>query len=71
MHTPARRRPHLDGFSWNPAIRACCRGFALLSEGRERERQRRSLARLDARLLADIGLSAEQRARECAKPFWL
>ncbi|MEQ8229415.1 MAG: DUF1127 domain-containing protein [Rhodospirillales bacterium] len=36
----------------------------------ERMRQRRALAGLDARLLADVGLSREQVARECAKPFW-
>lgn len=36
----------------------------------ERMRQRRALAELDARLLADVGLSREQVARECAKPFW-
>ena len=36
----------------------------------ERNRQRRVLAGLDARLLADVGLSREQAVQECAKPFW-
>ena len=37
---------------------------------RNRSRQRKQLARLDAHLLADIGLSAEQVKAEIAKPFW-
>lgn len=36
----------------------------------EKGRQRRALARLDARLLADVGLTRAEAARECAKPFW-
>lgn len=36
-----------------------------------RSRQRRALRELDGRLLRDIGVSPEQRARECGKPFWL
>jgi uncharacterized protein YjiS (DUF1127 family) len=35
-----------------------------------RARQRRALARLDTRLLADIGVSEAEARRECAKPFW-
>lgn len=35
-----------------------------------RSRQRKQLARLDARLLADIGITAEQVKLEIAKPFW-
>ncbi len=35
-----------------------------------RSRQRKQLARLDARLLADIGITAEQVKFEVAKPFW-
>lgn len=33
-------------------------------------RSRAQLARLDARLLADIGLSESQRQAELRKPFW-
>jgi len=36
----------------------------------QRLRQRRALARLDARLLRDIGVTAEQAERESSKPFW-
>ena len=35
-----------------------------------RSRQRKQLARLDARMLADIGITAEQAKLEIAKPFW-
>lgn len=31
---------------------------------------RHQLARLDARLLADAGISEAQRAEELSKPFW-
>lgn len=32
--------------------------------------QRKQLARLDAHMLADIGITAEQAKVEMAKPFW-
>ena len=35
-----------------------------------RRRQRRALARLDGRLLRDIGVTPEQAAVEARKPFW-
>lgn len=35
-----------------------------------RARQRRTLRDLDARLMRDIGLDAEQVRRETIKPFW-
>lgn len=36
----------------------------------ERQRQRQALAALDDRLLADIGVTRYEVAREVAKPFW-
>lgn len=36
----------------------------------ERLRQRHRLAVLDNRMLDDLGLSREDVARECGKPFW-
>jgi uncharacterized protein YjiS (DUF1127 family) len=36
----------------------------------QRCRQRRALARLDDRLLRDIGVTAADAAAEAAKPFW-
>ncbi len=35
-----------------------------------RSRQRKQLARLDMRMLADIGITAKQAQVEMAKPFW-
>ena len=40
---------------------------AILSE---RHRQRRALARLNGRLLEDIGLSVEAALSEIERPFW-
>jgi uncharacterized protein YjiS (DUF1127 family) len=37
---------------------------------RDRVRQRKMLARLDDRLLRDIGLSRSDVEREVQKPFW-
>lgn len=44
--------------------------MAALAVWAERARARRSLATLDDRMLADIGATREQAAREAAKPFW-
>lgn len=41
-----------------------------LSDTLARRRDRRLLARLDAHLLRDIGLSTEEARTETAKPFW-
>jgi uncharacterized protein YjiS (DUF1127 family) len=38
---------------------------------RERSAQRRALARLDDRLLRDVGLNRTDVAAECSKWFWL
>jgi len=46
--------------SWLNIIKAC----------RDRQRQRRALANLDDRLLADIGVTRGDAAQEAAKPFW-
>jgi uncharacterized protein YjiS (DUF1127 family) len=40
------------------------------STWRERAAQRRALARLDDRLLRDMGLSRSDVEEEVAKPFW-
>ena len=50
----------------NPAARL----LVALSTALTRRRERALLARLDPHLLRDIGLDADQAARECAKPFW-
>lgn len=52
------------------ATRVLHRGIALLLEWNERARQRRQLARLDDRLLGDLGLSRIDAEQEARKPFW-
>lgn len=42
----------------------------ILTLWRNRARQRRSLARLDDRLLRDAGISRADALREVHKPFW-
>jgi len=37
---------------------------------KSRSRQRKALAKLDQRLLEDIGFNAQQARQEIAKPFW-
>nr|WP_236614340.1 DUF1127 domain-containing protein [Stutzerimonas azotifigens] len=43
---------------------------ARLALWRQRVRTRRQLAMLDARGLADIGISAAERDAELSRPFW-
>lgn len=44
--------------------------LATLSLWGERRRQRLALARLDPRLLRDVGVTHTAAARESRKPFW-
>ena len=44
--------------------------LAILRTWRMRLKTRRHLRGLDARLLADVGLSEADREQECAKRFW-
>lgn len=44
--------------------------FNRLAEWQERAEQRAHLARMDDRMLKDIGVSAVDAAREADKPFW-
>ena len=46
------------------------RALAFFSTATTRSRDRQRLAHLDAYLLRDIGLDAQEVRRECAKPFW-
>ena len=41
-----------------------------VATGRDRRRQRLALARLDDRMLRDIGLTAADVEAELTKPFW-
>lgn len=48
----------------------CRRLFDRLAVWFERSRQRRALAKLDDRMLRDIGVSRADANREAEKPFW-
>ncbi len=49
---------------------AAARAIRTLLIWQERDRQRRALAQLDARMLKDIGLSRAEVDLELGKPFW-
>lgn len=53
-------RPRTRAFD---PLRWLCRAMA-------RQRQRRALAKLDERMLRDIGLTRDQAQAEARKPFW-
>lgn len=46
------------------------RSLNAVTEAFARRRDRKRLAHLDAHLLRDIGLDAQEARREAAKPFW-
>jgi uncharacterized protein YjiS (DUF1127 family) len=50
-------------------MRLCRKGSAIVAAWRSRARQRQALARLDDRLLADIGLTRDAQMVECSKLF--
>ena len=60
----------LSGGFTGTAGAGLARFFDMLWLWDERARQRRALARLDDRLLGDIGLSRADAAWEGGKPFW-
>jgi uncharacterized protein YjiS (DUF1127 family) len=51
-------------------MRLCRRARELVATWRSRARQLEALARLDDRLLADIGLTPEAQVVECSMLFW-
>jgi uncharacterized protein YjiS (DUF1127 family) len=70
MLTLVERQPRINPVSLKKAMRLCRRARALVATWRSRARQREALARLDDRLLADIGLTREAQIVECSKLFW-
>ncbi len=76
MLTLVERRRQMTPVSWNTLIPwnklmgLSRQARALAATWRSRARQRQSLARLDDRLLADIGLTREMQMVECSKLFW-
>ncbi len=61
-----------DSISAQKAARTdrALRMFDLLLGWLDRTRERRALAKLDDRMLADIGLSRADSGAEADKPFW-
>lgn len=47
------------------------RGLALLAVWQRRARSRGQLARLDDRMLRDMGIRREDARSEASKPFWI
>ena len=70
MMTLVERQPRITPASWNKVMRLCRRALDVMAAWRSRARQRQALARLDDRLLADIGLTREAQTVECSKLFW-
>ncbi len=63
------RRPTAASFG-EILLEAAARAVRTLVTWQERDRQRRALAQLDARMLKDVGLSRAEVAIELRKPFW-
>jgi uncharacterized protein YjiS (DUF1127 family) len=70
MLTLVECQPRITPVSWKKVMRLCRRASALVARWRSLARQREALARLDDRLLADIGLTREVQMVECSKLFW-
>ena len=70
MLTLVERQPRINPVSLKEAMRLYRRARALMAAWRSLARQREALARLDDRLLADIGLTREAQMVECSKLFW-
>ena len=70
MLTLVQRQPRITPILWNKVTRLCRQARALVAVWRSHARQREALARLDDRLLADIGLTREAQMVECSKLFW-
>ncbi len=79
MHTISHRGPfephagarlsHAASFG-ESMVKALARLFEAVLIWQERDKQRRALAQLDARMLKDLGLSRAEVALELRKPFW-
>ncbi|MFZ6048013.1 DUF1127 domain-containing protein [Pseudomonas sp. CR3202] len=62
--SPARRQ------AGRPATHWYLRLFATLAQWQRNVRTRHQLAQLDARALADVGISPSERYEELDRPFW-
>lgn len=59
MLTLVERQPRITPVSWNKLMHLCRQTRAVMATRRSHARQREALARLDDRLLADVGLTRE------------
>jgi uncharacterized protein YjiS (DUF1127 family) len=66
MPAIARQLPFAGSSSLNSAFCQIRRVFRSIVDWRAQARERRSLARLDDRLLADIGLTHERQVETCS-----
>lgn len=66
----ARTRFDLRTTTLTRLMGALARALDTTLEWRERARQRRRLAALDARMLADIGITWAAALSEAEQPFW-
>jgi uncharacterized protein YjiS (DUF1127 family) len=69
MLTLVERQLRITPISWNKVVQLCQRARALVATWRSRVRQHQALARLDDRLLADVGMTREAQMVECSKLF--
>jgi len=70
MMTLVERQPRITPASWNKVMRLCRRARDVMAAWRSGACQRRALARLDDRLLADVGVTRQAQMMECSKLFW-
>jgi uncharacterized protein YjiS (DUF1127 family) len=70
MLTLVERQPRITPISWGKVMRLCQQARLLAATWRSHARPHKALARLDDRLLADIGLTREAQMVECSKLFW-
>ena len=70
MLTLVERQPRITPISRSKVMHLCRQARLLAAMWRSLARQREALARLDDRLLADIGLTREAQMVECSKLFW-
>jgi uncharacterized protein YjiS (DUF1127 family) len=69
--SPRTALPRARRRAMRPALRqGLSRVFAALREWRQRSRSRAELARLDERMLRDIGVTRGDVWREINQPFW-
>lgn len=69
--TPAESLALLTLAALPPVSRLLVEVALVMARWDDRRRTRRALARLDAHILRDIGLTGTLAKAECRKPFWV